>query len=504
MAYRVGRYQVHEPIASGGMAVVHLGRIVGPVGFSRTIAIKRLHPHLATDPEFVARFLDEARLAARVQHPNVVATLDVVASHGQLFLVMDFVLGASLAQLASSAHGRPPPPAVVSAVVAGALYGLQAAHEARDEHGESLGIVHRDVSPQNLLVGVDGLTRVVDFGVAKAAARMQSTRSGQLLGKLAYMAPEQILRRSVDRRADVYAAGVVLWEALTLRRLFQEDDERAVIAAVLEGRVPPPSTVRADLPVAVDAVVARALAADPGARFATAQDFAAALESAITPAPQREVGAWVESTGHEDLRARRGLVSEVERSPSIEGPTDDDAVEGLVSHALSPEEARKLATALTTSLPSRWDAPQGASAAIAPPAQRRSRRMWIAGAIGAAAVTGGAIAASARSSPPAAPVPSVSAALARPAMATPSAAPSASLAPSAPALPPDAPSSGAAPRPSSPAVAHAPPAHRVGPPPRASTPSGAGAPPANSKSASCDPPFSIDATGVKRFKPWCI
>jgi serine/threonine-protein kinase len=401
MAYRVGRYEVHEPIASGGMAVVHLGRIVGPVGFSRTVAIKRLHPHLATDPEFVTMFLDEARLAARVQHPNVVATLDVVASHGQLFLVMDFVLGAPLSQLMRAARDRglEPPAAVVSAIVAGALYGLHAAHEARDQRGESLGIVHRDVSPQNLLVGIDGVTRVVDFGVAKAATRDQSTREGQLKGKLAYMAPEQILRKPVDRRADVYAAGVVLWETIALRRLFTADDEGAVIAAVLEGHVPTLSDLRHDLPPDIDGIVARALSADPGVRFPTAQDFAAALEAAMPPAPQREVGAWVESISGADVEARRGMVSTVEQAKVIVGEADDKAVEGLVAHKLSPEEARRLATSLTASIPSRRDedSPWHTVSEGVPGVRRGATRLWVGGAVLAAVVAAGAFIVSGRS-----------------------------------------------------------------------------------------------------------
>src|SRR5215472_8279094 len=349
----VGRYALRHEIASGGMAVVHLGRIVGPAGFSRTVAIKRLHPHLATDPDFLAMFLDEATLTARVQHPNVVATLDVVANRGQLFVVMDFVLGASLSQLVRSAIDRnlQPPAAVVSAIVAGALYGLHAAHEARDERGELLGIVHRDVSPQNLLVGLDGVTRVVDFGVAKAAARAQSTREGQLKGKLSYMAPEQILRETVDRRADVYAAGVVLWETLMLRRLFTADNEGGVVAAILEGHVPRPTQLRADLPPGIDDVVARALSSRPARRFPTAQDFAAALEAAIPPAPQREVGAWVERVGGPEIDARRGMVSAVEQSISVQSSAEDEAVKSLVAHKLSPKEARRLASTMTAPLP---------------------------------------------------------------------------------------------------------------------------------------------------------
>src|SRR5258708_3975182 len=198
------------------MATVHFGTLLGPVGFSRTVAIKRLHEQFAKDPEFVSMFLDEARVAARIRHPNVVQTLDVVATEGQIFLVMEYVQGESLSHLvrATRKRGKKIPPKIVATVLAGALHGLQAAHDAKDEHGAPLGIVHRDVSPHNVLVGVDGVSRVLDFGVAKAAGRLQSTRQGQLKGKVAYMAPEQVRGAAVDRQTDVYSAAVVLWETL--------------------------------------------------------------------------------------------------------------------------------------------------------------------------------------------------------------------------------------------------------------------------------------------------
>jgi serine/threonine-protein kinase len=498
MAYRVGRYEVHEPIASGGMAVVHLGRIVGPVGFSRTVAVKRLHPHLATDPEFVTMFLDEARLAARVQHPNVVATLDVVANQGQLFVVMDFVLGASLSQLLRNARDLPlgPPPAVVSAIVTGALYGLHAAHEARDQRGESLGIVHRDVSPQNLLVGTDGVTRVADFGVAKAAASAQSTRDGQIKGKIAYMAPEQILRKNVDRRADVYAAGVVLWEALTLRRLFRADDAGALVAAVLEGHVPRPSELCSGLLPTLDDVVARALSSDPAARFPTAQDFAAALEAAMPPAPPREVSAWVEAVGGDDIDSRRGMVGAVEQSPAIEGDADDKVIEGLAAHPLSRDEAQRLATALTATLPSRWD--HGSDDVdmetdrSRPP--RRAMGLWVGGGIAVAAITTGALVMSVR--------PSSRRDVASSTAPMDSAALSSSLAPSASSEPPPVAVSDASAVTEAAASSTAPPATRRAPARPASAPRTRAVPPA--KSAGCDPPFSVDTSGIKRFKPWCI
>jgi serine/threonine protein kinase len=214
-AWIIGRYALSEEIAHGGMATVHIGRLRGSAGFARTVAIKRPHPQYARDPEFVAMFVDEARLAARIHHPNVVSTLDVVAREGELFLVMEYVQGESLSRLVHLARQRRErvPEPMVASIVAGVLHGLHAAHEARGEGGELLGLVHRDVSPQNVLVGTDGVARVLDFGVAKAAGRIHTTRNGELKGKLAYMSPEQLCGE-VTRMTDVYAAGVVLWEAL--------------------------------------------------------------------------------------------------------------------------------------------------------------------------------------------------------------------------------------------------------------------------------------------------
>src|SRR5512133_507114 len=221
-----GQYTIYEPIASGGMASVHIGRFRARFGFSRTVAIKRLHRHFAQQPEFVAMLLDEAHLASRINHPNVVGVLDVLAEQEEVLLVMEYVHGETLATLLRAAAKKrfPVPAPVISGIVCGALRGLHAAHTARAEDGSILGIVHRDMSPQNVMVGVDGVARVFDFGIAKAAVRAQTTNEGQMKGKFAYMAPEQLLCERVDARTDVFAVGVLLWECLTMRRLFSGND----------------------------------------------------------------------------------------------------------------------------------------------------------------------------------------------------------------------------------------------------------------------------------------
>jgi serine/threonine protein kinase len=317
----VGRYAIYDEIASGGMATVHVGRLLGPVGFSRTVAIKRLHPQFAKDPEFVAMFLDEARLAARIRHPNVVATIDVVATRGELLLVMEYVQGESLAQLSRVAGARAPiDPAIAVSLMLDTLHGLHAAHEATDERGDRLHIVHRDVSPQNILLGTDGMARVVDFGIAKAAWRAQTTRDGAIKGKLAYMSPEQVSRKPVDRRTDVFAASIVLWECLTGARMFASDDPGGTIALMLTGTPEPPGSVVRGIPPALDEVVLRGLARDPDARFKTSRAMAAALEKAYPPASRVAVAEWVERSASEALRRRSRRLAEIESGSAREPP----------------------------------------------------------------------------------------------------------------------------------------------------------------------------------------
>ena len=314
----IGRYALFGEIASGGMATVHVGRLLGPVGFSRTVAIKRLHPQFSRDPDFASMFLDEARLAARIRHPNVVSTLDVVALDGELFLVMDYVEGEALSRLirrASAGKGddaKHIPPRVASALIAGALHGLHAAHEAKNERGEPLGLVHRDVSPQNILVGRDGTARVLDFGVAKAVGRAHNTREGSIKGKLPYMAPEQILSGTIDRRTDVYAAGIVLWETLTGRRLFHKDNEGATLEHALHGVVEAPSVHAREVPAELDALVLKALTRDPDGRFGTAKEMALALERTVAPALASDVAEWLEGMAAETMDARARAIAEIE------------------------------------------------------------------------------------------------------------------------------------------------------------------------------------------------
>ncbi|WP_437282944.1 protein kinase [Sorangium sp. So ce375] len=310
----IGRYLLYGSIASGGMASVHLGRLVGDAGFSRTVAIKRLHPALAEAPEIAESLRDEARIVARIQHPNVVAMVDLLVAEDEAFLVMEYVRGESLARLLRAAHARgaPVPVPIVASITCGALHGLHAAHEARSESGDPLGIVHRDVSPENVLVGVDGTARLLDFGIAKARGRLSTTRGGQVKGKLAYMAPEQLLCADVTRQTDVFAAGVVLWEALAGRRLFDGGDEGALVRAVLEGPIPPPSSLAAHVPPALDAVVLRALERNAAGRYPTARELAVAIEDAVPLASPRAVGEWVEELAGDGLARRAARVAAIE------------------------------------------------------------------------------------------------------------------------------------------------------------------------------------------------
>jgi serine/threonine-protein kinase len=315
LGWNIGRYTVYGEIAAGGMATVHIGRMVGEVGFAKLVAIKRLHSHLAKDPEFLDMFLDEVRLASRIRHPNVVQPLDVVVTGGEVFLVMEYIHGDSLARILRTVRQQTLhiPMKITSAILIGALNGLHAAHEAKDERGTSLGIVHRDVSPQNIMIGVDGVSRVLDFGVAKAEDQVHSTKAGELKGKLAYMAPEQIKGKPSTRRTDIYAASIVLWEALTGHKLF--DVDASSVGALMQAQIDirPPSSINPQVTPEVDELVLKGLSINPELRYATALEMAGDLIERLPPAAQQQVGQWVETTAKAALTERGARIADIER-----------------------------------------------------------------------------------------------------------------------------------------------------------------------------------------------
>jgi serine/threonine-protein kinase len=309
---RIDRYDLVAELASGGMATVFLARLSAVGGFQRTFAIKRLHPHLATNAEFVNMFLDEARLAALIRHPNVVPILEVGQGTEGYYLVMEYIEGDTFASVLSktSARGKRIPIPVTLRIIVDMLRGLHAAHELKDEHGRLLGLVHRDVSPQNVMVGTDGITRITDFGVARAASALSQTKAGQLKGKLAYMAPEQASgREDVDRRVDVFAAGVVMWEALAFKRLFKANNEATTLSRVLSEPVVSPRQHNPECSDAVAAVCLKALERDVSKRFVSCAEFAAALERTALAEGQlatvSEVADFVQEAVGTDVESHR-------------------------------------------------------------------------------------------------------------------------------------------------------------------------------------------------------
>ncbi|MET0285680.1 MAG: serine/threonine-protein kinase [Polyangiales bacterium] len=316
------RYEVLGLLASGGMASVLYGRLRGPAGFQREVAIKRLHPHFAREPEFLQMFIDEAHICARLSHANIVSAFDVIETPPDLCLVMEYVPGAGLDVLlhASRARGTAVPLRIAGALLTNVLHGLHSAHEARDEQG-TLGIVHRDVSPSNVLVGEDGVGRVLDFGIARARSKLRTTPGNELKGKFSYMAPELLRGEEFDRRLDVYAVAVVLWEALAGRALYGGQPSAAIMRQVLEGEVTPPSRHRTDVSAALDHVVLRGLARDPAQRFASAREFATALERECGVASQHEVSEWMHGLVGELLARRASELRRLQRERPHEPST---------------------------------------------------------------------------------------------------------------------------------------------------------------------------------------
>jgi serine/threonine-protein kinase len=277
----LGRYRVVDEIGVGGMASVHLARMDGPGGFQKWVAIKRIHPHLVEDDQFVDMFLDEARIAAGINHANVAQVFDLGKDDNTYWIAMEYLHGEPLREVMRRAEDRGMriAPELAARICADAAEGLHAAHELRGKNGQLLGLVHRDVTPHNLFVTYDGYTKVVDFGIAKVADRLSSTRAGTLKGKLAYMSPEQVRGAEVDRTTDIFALGVVLWEITTNQRLFRMETDLDTLEKVQNCIVPPPSTIVPGYPLELEACVMKALSKRKQDRYATAREFSRALQS---------------------------------------------------------------------------------------------------------------------------------------------------------------------------------------------------------------------------------
>ncbi len=322
-APRVGRYELCAEIASGGMGRVYLGRARGPGGFEKLVAVKTVHPDLTEEPQFIEMFLDEARIAARIDHRNVCQVFDFGEADGRYFIAMEFLVGEPVQRVLRKLTRRerePDDDRIIARIVAEAAEGLHAAHELTDELGEPLHVVHRDVSPQNVFVTYDGGVRIVDFGVARARGRLHQTEADSLKGKISYMAPETMLRNEVDRRADVWGLGVILWELLAGSRLVRGANEVDIILNVT--REPAPRVVdrRPDIDPELESIAWRALQLDPEDRFASAREMAEALERWIArqgePVGMSQLAEYMRRHFAEERAAAFELVDSVRQSSS--------------------------------------------------------------------------------------------------------------------------------------------------------------------------------------------
>jgi serine/threonine protein kinase len=323
-AARIGRYQLVTLLAEGGMARVYLAFARGPAGFDKLVVVKQIRPELAWDQEFVTMFFDEARIAARLSHRNVVHTYEVVEENGLYLLVMEYLEGHTLGDVLRRVSRENMPLDQHLWILTQVLAGLSYAHELRDYDGTALGVVHRDVSPSNVFVSYTGEVKLLDFGIAKAAGAISATHEGTIKGKLGYSAPEQFLQADVDGRADLYAVGVMLWEALGRRRRRMADTPAATYEARISGLEPKIRDVCPDVPAALADICDRATAPDPADRYATAaefqQDLEEYLDQASRPPGRREVSALLDRHFQSERAERRAKVQELLSSAITQPP----------------------------------------------------------------------------------------------------------------------------------------------------------------------------------------
>lgn len=363
---RIGRYEVVGKLAAGGMAQLFVGRLVGPSGFERPVVIKCILPHLAAAPGFVEMFLDEARLVARIRHPNVIQVHELDRDGDELFMAMEYLEGETVSGILRRLWVRKTSmdPAAAALVAASACSGLHAAHELADDRGRPLGLVHRDVSPQNVFVTYSGEVKVLDFGIAKVEGQKGHTEAGLVKGKTGYMSPEQCLGRRLDRRSDVFSIGVVLFEMCTLRRLFDRENSLLAFRAICDETIPSMRSVVDTLPESLERVAVRALHRDVDRRYATAldmrRDLLAAARELVSSEPEEHLAAMMRELFPERIAEKRELVRSMEQGTAVssipEAETDSavslpsaEPHRSPVPEAARPKSRRLLATTLALS-----------------------------------------------------------------------------------------------------------------------------------------------------------
>jgi serine/threonine protein kinase len=379
----LGRYSLIRKIATGGMAEIWLAASDGPEGFRKKLVVKRILPNLAEDEEFVRMFLDEARIAARLNHPNIAQIFDLGEADGSYYIAMEYVPGKDLRRVyqdSVKAQSVLPVPLTLRILVESAK-ALDYAHHATDEQGQPLAIVHRDVSPQNILVTYQGGIKVVDFGIAKAADQATHTRSGVLKGKYSYMSPEQAAGDPVDKRTDVFALGIVGYELSTGFRLFKRDNEVLTLQAVRDCKVPLPSSVNSDVPRGLDAILMKALARRPDARFATAGQLAFALEEFLLQGQYPASSTHLAEFMRELYPEQRSEESGIRPAPTPAESQSGSSERQVPVHASVPPPlpgGARTRTTLPKSTSSRSVAVPVARSSSAPPVPtpQRSRASW--------------------------------------------------------------------------------------------------------------------------------
>jgi serine/threonine-protein kinase len=353
----LGQYQLLSRLAVGGMAEIFLARQTGIKGFEKLVVLKKILPQLVKHQEFVDMFLDEARIAARLRHTNIVQIYDLGQEGRDYFITMEYLEGESLQEVIvqSFRKAKALPPELMAFIIAHICDGLDYAHKFQDETGKPLNIIHRDVSHNNIVLLYSGGIKLVDFGVAKCSSQAHQSKVGELRGKLSYMSPEQCLSRPLDHRSDVFSTGIVLWELLAHKRLFKRDNEEQTIKAVVSGNIPLATEFRKRVPVELDAIAQRAMARDPGARYQSAGEMGEALRDALR--------ALKSTTGHQDLatylktlfpvksKKRQELLEKLRSAPDtpvemeIEGTTFavfEAAMDGMLGSIADPEPGAEL------------------------------------------------------------------------------------------------------------------------------------------------------------------